>query len=218
MSWAGQGLAAAAGSLLGLLAGGAIGASLGGRNEHGVVDRVGGTLGGATTGALLGTALGAFLGAAITAPAPVAAGSSTIVVNPGTNPPTPLPPAPPAPPGPPPPLPATPANDPILTDAQSIIAARGLLGQWWQQIYTSSPQTVNNQMYTPVTTLTGGAPTVDPYFVGALAFFQQFINANAQPSDFALLGLPITSLPYTNGTLDTYTLQLLQYASTHPNA
>jgi hypothetical protein len=163
----------------------------------------------------VGVALGSFIGAALATPA-ASSGGSTIVVNPGTNPPTPqLPPAPPAPVGPPPP---NTAADPILTDTQSIFAARQLLGAWWQAQYTAAPANVNGQLYTPVTTLNGSSLAPDPNFVNALSFFQQYVNLHAQPSDWASLGLPITALPYTNGTLDTYTLQLLQYASTHPNA
>ncbi len=217
MGWASAGLAAAAGGLLGLLAGGAVGASVGGRREPGenIIGRATGTAGGAATGALVGVALGSFIGAALATPA-ASSGGSTIVVNPGTNPPTPqLPPAPPAPVGPPPPN--TAASDPILTDTQSIFAARIALGNWWAAQYQASPADVNNQLYTPVL-LVNGVLGADPNFVNALAYFQQYVNAKAQPADFASIGLPITALPYTNGTLDTYTLQLLQYVQTHPNA
>ena len=216
MGWSGSGLAAAAGGLIGLFAGGAVGASFGGRREpgEGLIGRATGTVAGAGTGALVGVALGSFIGAAITQPSAAAAQGSTIVVNP--NPPAPpvLPPAPPAPQGPPPPAPI---NDPLLTDTQSVFAARQLLGQWWQKVYTSSPQVVNNQLYTPVTTLTGGVLAADPNFVNALSFFQQWANTRPAAA-FQATGLPVTQLPYTNGTLDTYTLQLLQWLSANPNA
>jgi len=211
--WFGAGLAAAAGGLLGLFAGGAAGARLGSRPTpgEGVAGRVSGTLNGATMGALAGVALGSFLGAAIASPS-TAAAASTIVVNPNPTP-APLPPAPPVPPTPPP----APNPDPILVDTQSIYAARQILGQWWQAQYTSNPQAVNNQLYTPVVTITNGALAPDPLFQSALSFFQQY--ANMKPaSAFQLTGLSVTQLPYTDGTLDTYTLQLLQWLSAHPNA
>ena len=206
-NWFGSGLAAAAGSLVGLFVGGAIGSRSRGQGITGVPARIEG----ASVGAVSGMILGAFVGGAVGAAIPGPAAGTTLVVAPPATPPTPaLPPGPPAP--------GTPAADPILTDAQSIYAARNYLGTWWAAMLAQNPAAVNSQSYVPVLTLTNGVLAPDPNFVSALAFFQQFVNVNATPADFAAIGLSVTQLPYTNGTLDTYSLQLLQAAAANPSA
>ena len=211
MGWAGAGLAGAAGSLVGLLVGGFIGGKL--KSGEGPVRTIEGT----SVGALVGMAAGAFAGAALATGSATVAGPSTIVVNP--NPPLPGPPSPPVlPPNPPPPPNPGPAPgaDPILSDAQSVYAARNLLGQWWARVYAQTPSAVNNQLYTPVLTTTGGALDADPNFVNALSFFQQDTNINYGATVATTLG--VAQLPYVNGTLDTYTLQMLNYFAQNPNA
>jgi len=213
-NWFTAGIGAALGALGGLFAGAAIGAKVGGGGDTRGLGRVGGTLNGATTGAAIGVVAGSFIGAAIAGPSSQATGGSTIVVSPPTPPSPVLPPAPPTPNVPP-----SQAQDPVLSDAQSIYAARNYLGQWWAKILAATPAAVNGQSYVPVLTLTNGVPAADPNFVSALSFFQQFVNANATAADFTSIGLPgVTSLPYTNGTLDTYSLQLLQAAAANPSA
>ena len=58
-------------------------------------------------------------------------------------------------------------------------------------------------MYAPT-----GTPATDPNFVNALSFFQQWVNANASTLPASLSAM--IPLAYTNGTLDTYTLAILQ--------
>jgi hypothetical protein len=180
MSRFGAGAAAAVGSLVGLFGGAFVGEKI---NKG-----IGQKLGGAAKGALIGMAAGAFTGAALAA-GPAAAGT-TLVVAPGS--PGTLPPIPPVPP-----TPALPATDQVLTDATSLAAAQLLLGQWWAKMYAANPASVNNQQYVPA-----GPPSADPNFASALSFFQQWVNLND--------ATPTTQLPYINGTLDSYTLSMLQ--------
>jgi hypothetical protein len=183
MSRFGAGLSAAVGSLVGLFGGAVVGEKI---NKG-----VGQKIGGAAKGALIGMAAGAFTGAALAAGSPAAAGT-TLVVAPGA--PSNLPPLPPVPPTPTLPAP------PVLTDAASLTAAQAALGQWWAKTYAANPAAVNGQQYVP-----SGTPATDPNFINALSFFQQYVNVNA-----ASLNSPLTPLPYTNGTLDAYTLTLLR--------
>lgn len=192
-NWFLTGLASAAGSFIGLIIGGAVGQSM----EKG--EGAGARVAGASVGALVGMAAGAFAGAAIAAPSP---GPATVVNQP------PAPPSPPVvvnPPPPPGPLPQPPAGDPILTDVTSLNTAKTNLASWWAFMVQQGQVTQN---YQPV--LSGN----DPNFQPALAYFQQWVNANAQPADFQAAGISgVTALPYTDGTLDQYTQQTLAFAA-----
>lgn len=192
-NWFLTGLASAAGSFIGLIIGGAVGQSM----EKG--GGAGARLAGASVGAVTGMALGAFAAAALAAPSP---GPATVVNQP------PAPPSPPVvvnPPPPPGPLPQPSGADPILTDVASVNAAKTSLAAWWAYMVAQGTVTQN---YQPV--LSGA----DPNFQPALAYFQQWVNANAQPADFQAAGITsVTALPYTDGTLDQYTAQTLTFAA-----